>query len=151
MTLLLFSWCVWSSLSDLRSWWSPPLWVILGHHERLGSRLSKGNGLFCNIPALLPAEWLQLPLNGNYHCFCSLEDLSFSRRTIFVFSSPPPSHFLKTRRRAESSDALREARRWRTTRTAGWRTPWRRPTTTESLAARSKNCAPLWNWEAQRR
>ena len=65
------------------------LWVILSHHERLGTQLSKGNGLFCNIPALLPAVWLQLPLKGlsavygNYHCVRTLEDLSFSTATLF--------------------------------------------------------------------
>lgn len=65
------------------------LWVILSHHERLGTQLSKGNGLFCNIPALLPAVWLQLPLKGlsavygSYHSVRTLEDLSFSRTTLF--------------------------------------------------------------------
>lgn len=82
------------SSSGFHGWWSPPLWVILSHHERLGTQLSKGNGLFCNIPALLPAVWLHLPLKGlsavygNYHCACTLEDLSFSRTTLFFFFYP---------------------------------------------------------------
>lgn len=58
------------------------------------SQLSEGNGLFSNTPALLPAVWLQLPLKGlsavygNYHCVRSLEDLSFSRTTLFFFLTP---------------------------------------------------------------
>lgn len=90
ISLMIFFLCVSSPSLDLHAWWSPPLWVILSHHERLGTQLSKGNGLFCNIPAPLPAVWLQLPLKGpsavygNYHCVRTLEDLSFSRTTLFV-------------------------------------------------------------------
>lgn len=78
-----------SSLSDLHAWWSPPLWVILSHHERLGTQLSEGNGLFCNIPALLPAVWLLLPLKGPVRCLWELPLCSHS----WGFKLFPGQHF----------------------------------------------------------
>lgn len=103
------------SLSDLHAWWSPALRVILCHHERLGTQRSKGNGVFCNNPALRPGTWLHLPLRspsavyGSCHCwgFKLFQDNTFL----------PP---LLTQ-----SFALecKTAQRWRTTRTVGWRIP----------------------------
>ena len=106
-----------ASLIDLHAWWSPHLWVILSHHERLGTQLSKGNGLFCIIPVILSALQFLLPLNdlsavyGNYHCFHTFEDSSFSG-TLFFFLTPPPlfswisTFFRKVGRKRDNGEQL---------------------------------------------
>lgn len=95
---------------------SPPLWTILSHHERLGTRLSEENGCFCIIPVLLPAIPFKLPLKdpsavyGNYGSIHTLEDLSFSGATIFLIPTVEPK---------QQSFVGDTARQWRTIHTVG--------------------------------
>lgn len=146
--------CVFVSPSDLNAWWSPSLWVTLGHHERLGAQLSEGNGLFCIIiPVPLPALPFQLPLRDPSAVLWELPPHTHTwgfkaflgQHLLFFFIAPLLSWSCDVLHRSGGT-----SRRWQTTRTVGWRTPRWRPTTMGSLAAHSKNCAPSWNWEAPR-
>lgn len=87
----------------------------------------------CHVESILLLLWRTSAVYGNYW-HCSLEDLALLSGRPFSTAAVVLSSWMT----------------WLTTPTVGSRTRWLSPIMNESLAARSKSCACLWNCGALR-